>query len=177
MGLVLEEVDESDPNSGVRIVQMSPDSEAVLQRLDVSLGDELVSILEEDCSHWTFEDIMGTLAGIDDTDMPGGIRLGFSRPKNAVVVRFMETGLAVAAPPKTPLKPLGKLCGATSIRYSCNVGDCALCEQELVVVGSDEPSRFARMCVAKVPKPADDNEVHILPVTDERTIGRFGCDL
>lgn len=155
MGLVLEEIDETNPHSGVRVVQMTGAAALASQRneIDLCLGDALVSIDGTPCHNWNFDNVMDRLQQLpDSSSLSKRIVLEFQRPHHLVAVRFQETGVAIAVPPKTPLRPLGLLAGA-SIPYSCNEGDCAVCEQQLQNSDNDASGgRFVRMCVARVPK-------------------------
>lgn len=148
MGIILEEVDESDPTAGVMVKELDPAGAAAAASkvgdVDLCLRDVILEVNGASCADEEFDDVMERIV----TSPGSEVTLTLGRPAKAVAVRC-PNGICVAANPGEYLGEIAQLAGAR-IQYSCMSGSCATCEQSMLTDDGDQ--RYVRPCVARVPK-------------------------
>lgn len=176
MGLILQEADEQNDDDepattsgGIKIAAMSGASARASQGgvIDLCVGDTVVKVGTQDCTCWTFDQVMEAIA-----NEPEPVELLLRRDADAIPVKFLETGVCIAAKPGMSIGALGFM-AKTDIPYSCRNGGCGTCQQVMVTHsrnsgrGISNKERVVRPCVAKVPEGVD--LISIIPCNGEDT--------
>lgn len=153
LGIVVDEVDPTDPNKGTCIGQISAGSNtAVSCGTDVCIHDRIVAVNGISCSNESFEVVMDMIASSPGDD----IELTIRRSQGTVAVQW-PNGICVAAPVG---EYLGNVANEArySVPYSCRSGSCGSCEHIARV--DDGKERRYRPCSARVPKGVEKMEFY-----------------
>eukprot|EP00565_Helicotheca_tamesis_P008636 CAMPEP_0185729798 /NCGR_PEP_ID=MMETSP1171-20130828/7345_1 /TAXON_ID=374046 /ORGANISM="Helicotheca tamensis, Strain CCMP826" /LENGTH=187 /DNA_ID=CAMNT_0028398717 /DNA_START=125 /DNA_END=688 /DNA_ORIENTATION=- len=151
MGIILEEVDETNCQSGVIIKDIDPMGNAAAASrkgdADICIRDKVLAVNNEDVEFKTFENIMDLIVSSEGSDI--SVTLG--RSPGSVALRW-PNGVGVAAQPGEHFCDLALL-AKFRISYSCTSGGCGTCEQSIISEKTNQ--RYVRPCVSRVPKGAD----------------------
>jgi ferredoxin len=159
MGIILEEIDASDPSQGVSIARLLPKGNAAVvanhknngSPVDdalVCMRDKILAVNDTPCSDSSLETVMDAIVAAETSV----VELVLGRPLNSTAVLF-SNGVAVAAQPG---EYLGNVADEArmEIPYSCRSGSCGTCEQSIVFHDDDVVSkkqRYGRPCVYRIP--------------------------
>lgn len=174
MGIILEEIDETDSNAGVQIKQIDPHGQTALAcsrdaSLDICIRDRIIAINDEICASEPFESIMEKII-----ESPNPVTFTLARLKDATVITW-PNGISVASSPGDSFGNIARSEALVSLQYSCSNGGCGTCEQSMII---EEPlredngfekdvirqsQRYIRPCVARVPKLKDGTKITVAP--------------
>ena len=144
LGIILEEVDATDPLKGVCVGSIDGNGNAASHGTDVCIHDQIVAVNGADCSAKSFEEVMDWIVACEAPE----VELMLARLEGRVAVRW-PNGVCVAA-------PVGEYLGNVAsearydVPYSCRAGTCGSCEH--VAVLDNKREKTLRPCSAKVPK-------------------------
>jgi ferredoxin len=165
MGIILEEIDASDPNQGVSIARLLPKGNAVVvanhnknndgsspvEDALVCMRDKILAVNDTPCSDSSLETVMDAIVAAETSV----VELVLGRPVHSTAVLF-SNGIAVAAQAG---EYLGNVADEArmEIPYSCRSGSCGTCEQSIVFHDDDDDvgskkQRYGRPCVYRIPK-------------------------
>jgi ferredoxin len=144
LGIILEEVDATDPSKGVCVGSIDGKSNAASCGTDVCIHDQIVAVNGADCLSRSFEEVMDLIVSCEAPE----VEVTLARLEGRVSVRW-PNGVCVAA-------PVGEYLGNVAnearfdLPYSCRSGSCGSCEQHAVLDNKRE--KKLRPCSTKVPK-------------------------
>uniref|UniRef100_A0A7S3K3V4 PDZ domain-containing protein n=1 Tax=Aureoumbra lagunensis TaxID=44058 RepID=A0A7S3K3V4_9STRA len=144
MGLILEERDEL----GVKVVAIDPEGNSSGQ--DIFINDVLLAVNKNRCDKLPFEQVMDMISN----QCTKNIELILER--SGFEIRF-PNGVGITAQSGDGFSELATKC-RWPVQYSCDSGYCGTCEHPLRSAHNGD-ERYARLCIARVPRTAARLEV------------------
>ena len=144
LGIILEEVDATDPSKGVCVGSINGEGNAASCGTNICVHDQIVAVNGADCSAKSFEEVMDLIVNCEAPE----VELILARLEGRVAVRW-PNGVCVAT-------PVGEYLGNVAsearydVPYSCRAGTCGSCEH--IAVLDEKREKTLRPCSAKVPK-------------------------
>ena len=144
LGIILEEMDATDPSLGVVIIGINDDGNAARYNTDIfskikslhdgntinchndciCIRDKIISVNDTPCHDKGFDDVIDIISSITESSKSVTIELG--RLQGSTVINYYN-GTCIAAKEGESYGFLADKCGITDVQYECRTGNCQTC--------------------------------------------------
>ena len=144
LGIILEEMDATDPSLGVVIIGINNDGNAAKYNTDIfskiksqdhdgntincrndciCIRDKIISVNDTPCYDKGFDDVIDIISSITKSK---SVTIELGRLQGSTVINYYN-GICIAAKEGESYGFLADKCGITDVQYECRTGNCQTC--------------------------------------------------
>ena len=144
LGIILEEMDATDPSLGVVIIGINDNGNAAMYNTDIfskiksqdhdgntincrndciCIRDKIISVNDTPCYDKGFDNVIDIISSITESK---SVTIELGRLQGSTVINYYN-GICIAAKEGESYGFLADKCGITDVQYECRTGNCLTC--------------------------------------------------